>query len=85
MAIALFTFAPWFWLALDPYCRSLCNTKASVFFPPASAPFFLLFFLSSVPSSSESYLVFHYGLLNFNILNYPFCFHLSHYLGTLIQ
>ena len=23
MAIALFTFASWFWLALDPYCLSV--------------------------------------------------------------
>ena len=59
MAIALFTFAPWFWLALDPYCLSLCNTKASVFFfvfPLLPHSFF--FFLCSVPSSFESYLVF---------------------------
>lgn len=49
MAIALFTFAPWFWLALDPYCLSLCNTEASFFFFPRSCPilssFSLLFLL----------------------------------------
>ena len=46
MAIALFTFAPWFWLALDPYCLSLCNTKASVFFPPLLLPHSFFFSFS---------------------------------------
>ena len=43
MAIALFTFASWFWLALDPYCLSVQYKGFCLFFPP-SCPILSSFF-----------------------------------------